>query len=1293
MRFRKVIAALSAVAVLFGSLTSFAASFSDLPDTHKNKSAIDQLVALGVINGYTDGTFKPENEITRAEVTKMVVAAMGPSYTAAAESALASTGFSDVDSVNHWAAGYIATGVSQGFINGMGDGTFSPDTNVTFAQIVKMLVAILGYTPAAEGNGGYPNGYIQTGSSIGLTEGVAGLSHDTPVTRAQVAQLIANAVSTPVVAVTKWTTDIFGKPVAETEIKDGKGDSREYATLLTENHNVYKVRGRVTATHAQGGIERGTVDYQIEYSDNYDGESYNMRKNGDYDKLIINAEFGDTKAEEYLFTYSEALILIDDDDEETIISITPYGNNSIVELYADDYEEMSAAGALNKTIDFLTSATSSKTKTYKLDDDVEVYVNGVESKYSFHDSVIKYISGNSIGKVTLIDTPKDGSTSKDGKYDYIMVTVKKWAVVDSVFSSSYEDKIYFDEFENGVGSSITIDNEDEDFVVNYIMDGEEAEFDYIEEKHVLLISYDVVNCSRASDSDFLTIEISDEVLEEQVMGRTQDNGIKYYVDGKYYRTVADISGDLEVGNYYTMYLDAAGRIVKVDETISSKNYAVIDRVYYDNNEGDYKIRIIKADGTRVSYFAKDEATRKLASRIAYGNEGYLDGMYVAADSVENSYVTDGIFEVSRAVASASKPNMVTGGVISSIFADSVLKATATPTPTPTPTVTPVAGNRVWSIYNFNDMFNTSKATVKPTATPTPTVVPTPVATPAVVPVVTPEIIPVVIPTTAPVEATATPTAMPTVAPTTEPTVAPTPVVTVAPEIIPVVVPTVAPVVIPMEATIAPTTEPTIIPTIIPTIEPVVIPTLAPTVANPTVEPMEVSPAPSTETAPPTSATPSAPSTETAPPTSATPSAPSTETAPPTSATPSAPSTETAPPTPTPSAPVSTENPGGEGPQPTLVTLTALAGRVISYKINSRDEIHTIKQLSTTSETDEYNENTEKVGSVRMTESTQIVDLTDVVESGGSYSLSDIKAASLSSFVDGEEYSVLGADKGSDGKYRFVIITEGNSAIGVNTRFAVIDSVGSSVYAGDIRTSVTLYSADGRGDKETLYLDEDISFSADRGTVVAYGVDGDGIITDIRTLFDELNPNANRMSYSEAASYFMGKTKINDPKGRLDDYYLKSNIAKWDNSDLVTSNGYARIGFGAIVDKNGSSVTIATINKAIGDTVVANGGVTIPSGDYYSDNDDMGEFSLDYDVNVYVYDYNYKNSSTSGRISVGSKGSIVKTSVSKTLLEDDNKGNPVYNWSEIEDERVYANFAFFKVVDGDITDILVIIPKD
>ena len=95
---------------------------------------------------------------------------------------------------DNWASGYINCAVENGIINGMGDGTFNQYGEVTYGQIVKMIVCMLGYKDLAEVNGGYSGGrYLYAGSIIKLTQGVSGTGNEA-VSRATVARLLYNAL-------------------------------------------------------------------------------------------------------------------------------------------------------------------------------------------------------------------------------------------------------------------------------------------------------------------------------------------------------------------------------------------------------------------------------------------------------------------------------------------------------------------------------------------------------------------------------------------------------------------------------------------------------------------------------------------------------------------------------------------------------------------------------------------------------------------------------------------------------------------------------------------------------------------------------------------------------------------------------------------------------------------------------------------------------------------------------------------------------------------------------------------
>ena len=76
---KKVISAVIALALSVSSVAMAAPTFTDVADTASYAQAVDTLAALGVISGYEDGSFKPDNNITRAEVATMMVAALNRS--------------------------------------------------------------------------------------------------------------------------------------------------------------------------------------------------------------------------------------------------------------------------------------------------------------------------------------------------------------------------------------------------------------------------------------------------------------------------------------------------------------------------------------------------------------------------------------------------------------------------------------------------------------------------------------------------------------------------------------------------------------------------------------------------------------------------------------------------------------------------------------------------------------------------------------------------------------------------------------------------------------------------------------------------------------------------------------------------------------------------------------------------------------------------------------------------------------------------------------------------------------
>lgn len=181
---------LSLLAMPVGAASTAATTFSDVSDGN-TAVAVESLRLLGVLDGYGDGTFRPDNSLTRAQFCKMAVYAMNLSSELGKYRSV--TVFPDVKP-SHWAASYVNLAAKgKAIIAGYADGYFRPDNVVTFAQAVTILVRVLGYSDADVG-GVWPDGYLAQAATIGLTDGLS-LSAGTALTRANAARLFANLLA------------------------------------------------------------------------------------------------------------------------------------------------------------------------------------------------------------------------------------------------------------------------------------------------------------------------------------------------------------------------------------------------------------------------------------------------------------------------------------------------------------------------------------------------------------------------------------------------------------------------------------------------------------------------------------------------------------------------------------------------------------------------------------------------------------------------------------------------------------------------------------------------------------------------------------------------------------------------------------------------------------------------------------------------------------------------------------------------------------------------------------------
>ena len=189
---KRILTWLLAVSMLASLLTvpagaANATRFSDVADNY-TATAIETLRLMGVLDGYSDGTFRPNAALTRAQFCKMAVYAMDGSSELGRYSTV--TIFPDVKP-SFWASSYINMAAKKGVIAGFADGKFKPNQTVTAGQAVTILMRGLGYKDANMG-GVWPQGYMAEAKTCGLLESTGITSAYSALTRGQAAKLFLN---------------------------------------------------------------------------------------------------------------------------------------------------------------------------------------------------------------------------------------------------------------------------------------------------------------------------------------------------------------------------------------------------------------------------------------------------------------------------------------------------------------------------------------------------------------------------------------------------------------------------------------------------------------------------------------------------------------------------------------------------------------------------------------------------------------------------------------------------------------------------------------------------------------------------------------------------------------------------------------------------------------------------------------------------------------------------------------------------------------------------------------------
>ncbi len=242
---KKIIAFMTA-AILTAGIASAAAAKPYIPFTDTDSKKVEIISRLGIINGYGDGSFKPDNYITRAEAAQII---MNTSSRKAVDDTKDDMNllfddypnnlFTDLDK-NHWAYAAVSVAHSNRIINGYEDGSFRPDENITEEQVIKMAVSSCGYGELAKMEG-YPQGYIKRAKLLGLCENAS----NQPATRKFVAETAYNMLHSDIQIIIAYVMNSDGNMSPNFNVL-------HYG--LSELNNIAQLEG--TVTEAKNGKAR-----------------------------------------------------------------------------------------------------------------------------------------------------------------------------------------------------------------------------------------------------------------------------------------------------------------------------------------------------------------------------------------------------------------------------------------------------------------------------------------------------------------------------------------------------------------------------------------------------------------------------------------------------------------------------------------------------------------------------------------------------------------------------------------------------------------------------------------------------------------------------------------------------------------------------------------------------------------------------------------------------------------------------------------------------------------------------
>ena len=608
---RKITKLLSAVLAVCMLVSAFAfsavsaAEFSDVSTDAAYYDAVQLLSALQIINGYEDGTFGPERNVTRAEFATMLMRAMASANMGSSDPA--GMTFTDLGDAS-WAISDIRTAYDLGIINGMSAEIFAPNDNVTYEQALKMIVCALGYDQAsAEYMANMPDtapwytGYMYYANELNLTSGIS-VAYEQPAKRWEIARMIYNALE--VQMVDKYESN--GTMVYQISTK----------TLLYDKLGITKSRGEVRADEANTMDPDGAVartGYALIY-DNTSKTNETVEKNGiDLSKLL-------GKTVDYYYKVTAL------GDKQLVFVVDRSGSDSVITVNVDDLDSISGTYDSGYRFNYYADETSSRPSTVNVEANPTISVNG------------KVVSASEVTADLL--HPESGTIefiATGGVYNKINITAYETYVVKSV---NTVDRYIVDLYRASGSNTLTIDAEDSDYILTMTnTSGSTVSLSGLSQYNVLSVKRSNSSTSRNT----MDITVSNKNISGNITSMTLSDGV-IGVNGTEYKISAYLStygqsdlNSLSLGDTCRFYLDKDDKICAFTKTTNSNTYYGYIAAAGEDSDV-VKFALLSSRSTNVGSPLVNGASRIRVDGTSYSNPDDVLEVLAAAAKVDTANI-------------------------------------------------------------------------------------------------------------------------------------------------------------------------------------------------------------------------------------------------------------------------------------------------------------------------------------------------------------------------------------------------------------------------------------------------------------------------------------------------------------------------------------------------------------------------------------------------------------------------------------------------------------------------------